>query len=364
MKQLDVNFGKNRTYSITIGTGLLEQVDRYVKDLFNGRKIAVISDLRVMDLYGNKVGERLKEAGFQVSKFAFEPGEKSKTLKTYGEILNFLAEEGFDREDLIVAVGGGVTGDLAGFAAATYMRGIDYVQVPTTLLAQVDSSVGGKTGIDLDKGKNLAGAFWQPKSVICDLEVLETLDEREYASGMGEVVKYGVLSGRYVLDILEKAARCQGLDFQVLEELVYRCIKIKKNLVEADEQDFAIRHMLNLGHTVGHGLEAISGYELSHGQAVSVGIAVMARYMASRGVMYEGDLNHLLEIMEKVGAMADYECDLQELRQAICSDKKISGDEIQLVMPEKLGHCVLETIKLDKLEDILREGFRYHESNN
>lgn len=254
----------SRPYEVTIGRGLLDTVGRQAAGQWKGRSAAVVSDSTVAPLYLNRVKDSLERAGFQVHSFVFPAGEDQKNGGTYLKLLEFLAARRLTRADGLIALGGGVVGDLAGFAAATFLRGIGFLQLPTTLLAAVDSSVGGKTAIDLTNGKNLAGAFYQPQAVLCDLDTLDTLPAEVFADGCAEVIKYGMIGDPALL------ARLETVDFRAdPEELVARCVAQKRNLVEQDEFDTGARQLLNLGHTLGHGVEACSGYTVSHGRAVA-----------------------------------------------------------------------------------------------
>ena len=288
MKIVTVSASKN--YCIKIGSGLLSSIGEEVIKLGKVRKVCIISESTVFPLYGEVIKRSLEAAGFNVVSFVFPAGEAQKNASTYLDAVNYLAEHKLTRTDLIVALGGGVVGDLAGFAAATYLRGIRFVQVPTTLLAAVDSSVGGKTAIDLPAGKNLLGAFWQPALVLCDLDTLTSLPADVFTDGCAEVIKYGILYDPELFSYLEEA----GLAFD-REAVIARCVQWKRDVVAEDEFDTGMRMKLNLGHTIGHGVEARSNFLLSHGKAVAIGMAIVCR--ASQCP----DTGRILRILEQFG---------------------------------------------------------------
>ena len=279
MKSVKISVSKE--YEVLIGHGLINDCGELCRGvLAESVKAAVISDDNVAPLYLERVKAALEKAGFAVVSFVFPHGESSKNGGTYLEILNFLAENQITRTDALIALGGGVVGDITGFAAATYLRGIRFVQIPTSLLAMVDSSVGGKTAIDLPAGKNLAGAFCQPELVICDLDTLDTLSDAFFTDGCAEVIKYGILKDEALFAHLEEKA--QGFD---REYVISRCVELKRDYVTEDEFDTGLRMMLNLGHTVGHAIEKLSAYSVPHGSAVAMGMAIIARACAARGYL-------------------------------------------------------------------------------
>jgi len=260
-----------------------------------------------------------------------------------------LAENEITRNDVIVALGGGVTGDLAGFAAATYMRGMSYVQIPTTLLAMVDSSVGGKTAIDLDSGKNLVGAFWQPKIVICDYSTLLTLPEENYREGCAEVVKYGILRDGELLDLLENSK-------DNIEDIIKKCIEIKRDIVQEDEFDKGTRGLLNLGHTVAHAVEKLTEYKVSHGEAVSVGLAVILKSAAKSGDCSQELCDRVLSLLARLGLPVTTECSEEDILENIDHDKKRSGNEILLIIPLAVGKCEMRKMSLRDARNYLECG--------
>lgn len=341
----------SRTYEVTIGRGLLDTVGRQAAGQWKGRSAAVVSDSTVAPLYLNRVKDSLERAGFRVHSFVFPAGEDQKNGGTYLKLLEFLAARRLTRADGLIALGGGVVGDLAGFAAATFLRGIGFLQLPTTLLAAVDSSVGGKTAIDLTNGKNLAGAFYQPQAVLCDLDTLDTLPAEVFADGCAEVIKYGMIGDPALL------ARLETVDFRAdPEELVARCVAQKRDLVEQDEFDTGARQLLNLGHTLGHGVEACSGYTVSHGRAVAIGMTLVTRAAVAFGRCPAEVLPRLRRLLERYGLPDATAYSAQALYEKTLSDKKRSGDTISLVVPIAWGASQLVRIPVSELPAWIERG--------
>ena len=341
----------SRSYDVCIGPGLLPQAGERLRQMFGPVRAMLVADERVYGLYGAALRESLRASGIETACFVFPQGEESKTLPTYASLLEALCEAKLTRKDLLLALGGGVTGDLGGFAAATYRRGIPYVQLPTTLLAAVDSSVGGKTGVDLAGGKNQAGAFYQPSLVLCDTETLATLPEEERRAGCAEVVKYALLGSEDLFRTLEEdpAEAWSG-------ETIARCVEMKRSYVEGDEFDTGERQFLNLGHTFGHAAEVLSGYALLHGEAVAMGMAAMTRSAAAAGICEEEALRRLLSLLEKLGLPTALPYPAEDLAAAAGTDKKTLGSRITLVVPERIGFCRLETVSTEELPLWLRRG--------
>ena len=341
----------SRPYEVTIGRGLLDTVGRQAAGQWKGRSAAVVSDSTVAPLYLNRVKDSLERAGFRVHSFVFPAGEDQKNGGTYLKLLEFLAARRLTRADGLIALGGGVVGDLAGFAAATFLRGIGFLQLPTTLLAAVDSSVGGKTAIDLTNGKNLAGAFYQPQAVLCDLDTLDTLPAEVFADGCAEVIKYGMIGDPALL------ARLETVDFRVdPEELVARCVAQKRDLVEQDEFDTGARQLLNLGHTLGHGVEACSGYTVSHGRAVAIGMTLVTRAAVAFGRCPAEVLPRLRRLLDRYGLPDATAYSAQALYEKTLSDKKRSGDTISLVVPIAWGASQLVRIPVSELPAWIERG--------
>lgn len=341
----------SRPYEVTIGRGLLDTVGRQAAGQWKGWSAAVVSDSTVAPLYLNRVKDSLERAGFRVHSFVFPAGEDQKNGGTYLKLLEFLAARRLTRADGLIALGGGVVGDLAGFAAATFLRGIGFLQLPTTLLAAVDSSVGGKTAIDLTNGKNLAGAFYQPQAVLCDLDTLDTLPAEVFADGCAEVIKYGMIGDPALL------ARLETVDFRAdPEELVARCVAQKRDLVEQDEFDTGARQLLNLGHTLGHGVEACSGYTVSHGRAVAIGMTLVTRAAVAFGRCPAEVLPRLRRLLERYGLPDATAYSAQALYEKTLSDKKRSGDTISLVVPIAWGASQLVRIPVSELPAWIERG--------
>lgn len=339
-------------YEVLIGSGLLDRAGELVRRaLPKAEKIAVISESTVRPLYGARVRKSLEGAGYIVSEYVLPCGEASKNGANFLKILNFLAENRLTRSDAVAALGGGMVGDLAGFAAASYLRGVACVQFPTTLLAGVDSSVGGKTAIDLDRGKNLAGAFCQPARVICDCDALGTLPEDVFTDGCAEVIKYGVLADAELFAHLEEKGRDFGLEY-VLD----RCVSIKRDYVCADEFDTGLRRQLNLGHTLGHAVEAASNFELSHGKAVAIGMAVVARAAAAEGLCPHECAGRITALLEKFGLPTKTGMDMDTLYGHMLSDKKRLGGTVNIIVPEDIGRCRVLPLPVERAGEFMKAG--------
>ncbi len=336
-------------YDITIGKGILDECGKIIGKLKKKCRAVIITDSNVEPLYFDRVKKSLETEGFQTDKFCFEAGEKSKCADTFVEILEFLASKRITRADLLVALGGGVVGDITGFAAACYLRGIDFVQLPTTLLSAVDSSVGGKTAIDLKAGKNLAGAFYQPIAVICDTDAFDTLPEKEVSCGYAEVVKYGVLfDEEFCIDLAEKRIG--------IADIVEKCVVFKRDVVEKDEFDRGERKLLNLGHTAAHGIEKTSGYTLTHGEAVAVGMVIAARIAENTGICEKGLSKQIEKLLETYNLPVKYDISAKELESAALSDKKRESGVITLVLPERMGKCRLCDVDVTRLYDLFSDA--------
>ena len=341
----------SKTYDVQIGSSLLSTIGEQVKKLCRAEKAAIISDSNVFPLYGEAVKNSLEQAGIDTVSYVFSAGEESKNGSIYLNIVNFLAQNQLTRSDCLIALGGGVVGDMTGFAAATYLRGIDYIQIPTTLLAAVDSSVGGKTAIDLPAGKNLCGAFCQPKLVLCDTDCLNSLPEEIFRDGCAEVIKYGILYDRELFDHLAD----RGLQFD-REEVIARCVQWKRNVVMEDEFDTGARMKLNLGHTFGHGIEAHSNFTVSHGKAVAIGMAIAARTAAAHGICDAQTRNQIIDTIRLFGLPTETDYSAQELYTSALSDKKRSGGTVNLILPETVGACLILPTPVNELRSFIEEG--------
>lgn len=348
-----VRVSASTEYDVLVGNGLLGSATEHIHKLCQGKSICIVSDDTVWAIYGNALESNLSEAGYRCVHFTFPAGEQSKNLQIYGALLCFLAESGLTRNDCVIALGGGVVGDLTGFAAATYMRGIGYVQIPTTLLAMVDSSVGGKTAIDLPNGKNLAGAFYQPKLVLCDTDTLSSLTDRVFRDGCAEVIKYGILYDRNLLASLERSGT--GFD---REAVIARCVELKSRVVAADEYDRGQRMLLNFGHTIGHGIEAVSDYQVSHGCAVAMGMAIVSRACAIKGICGQAIPQQIVKILNAFGLPDTTELCPEKIADAALSDKKRSGDMISLVICKDIGSCDILRVSTEELSGWIQAGLR------
>lgn len=340
-----VTVNASKCYDIKIGSGLLSLAGQEISALGGVSTVAIVSDSNVWPIYGEMLQKNLTDAGFTAVSFVFPAGEESKNAAVYLELLNFLAENRLTRTDLIAALGGGVVGDLAGFAAATYLRGIRFVQLPTTLLAAVDSSVGGKTAIDLPAGKNLAGSFCQPSLVLCDTDTLRTLPAEIFRDGCAEVIKYAILYDHSFFRSLEAT----GIAFQP-EAVIARCVELKRDVVMQDEFDTGARMKLNLGHTIGHGVEILSNFTLSHGKAVAIGTAIVCR--ASQCP----DTDRIVSLLRRFGLPTDTDAAAEDIYRYTLSDKKRTGDSINLIIPHAIGNCAIVPAKISDLLTFIKAG--------
>ena len=334
----------SRNYEVRIGSGLLATLGENIPA--KAKKVCIVSETNVWPLHGNAAVKSIEAAGFEVTTFVFPAGEESKCGATYLELVNFLAESRLTRTDCLVALGGGVVGDLTGFAAATFLRGIPFIQVPTTLLAAVDSSVGGKTAIDLPAGKNLCGAFYQPSLVLCDTDTLKTLPEDIFRDGCAEVIKYGVLYDPALFATLQE----QGMDFD-RETVITRCVELKRDVVAEDEFDTGARMKLNLGHTIGHGVEALSHFQLSHGKSVAIGMAIVARSACDPATR-----DAILNILSRFGLPVDTTSTAEELYTCALSDKKRAGGTVSLIIPRAIGDCAIVPTPVADVKAFIEKG--------
>ena len=349
MTTIEVNASKH--YTVEIDSGLLPGLGPRIAALGGAQRVCIVSDSNVWPLYGAAADASLHAAGLETCAFVFPAGEASKNGATYLELLTFLAENRLSRSDILVALGGGVVGDLTGFAAATYQRGIRFVQVPTTVLAAVDSSVGGKTAIDLPAGKNLAGAFCQPSLVLCDIDCLATLPDDIFRDGCAEVIKTAILFDEPLFMELVRS----GLNFD-REAVIAACVRHKRDIVVADEFDRGQRNLLNLGHTFGHAAERLSDFSLSHGKAVAIGTALAARCAVSLGLADQGTATRIMWLLEKFGLPIFTHYSSKALANAALSDKKRSGDSVKLILPKAVGRCAIFPTPIRELESIIQAG--------
>ena len=330
------------TYDILIDKGCLSGIGQALREHFRPCTIAILSDDKVFPLYGKAVTDSLQAAGFRTVAHVIPNGEQSKTLDNVTAFIDCMVQAQVTRTDMVLALGGGVVGDMAGFAAATYLRGIEFVQVPTSLLAQVDSSVGGKTGYDIPQGKNLVGAFWQPSVVLIDPDTLSTLPERYLNDGMAEVIKYGCIKSAGLFRLLKK-----GRDELDIENIIHRCVSIKRDVVQKDEKESGERKLLNFGHTIGHALEKIYEYKkLSHGEAVAIGMVMMTKASEKDGYSPKGTANKIAELCEMYNLPTHDDSEVRDIAFAAQSDKKSSGHNIDVVILKSIGDATVSTMDL------------------
>ncbi len=339
------------SYDVIIGGGVLADVGAYLKNIGIKGKIAVVCDSNVAPLYLEKIEEALQAAGYDSVHFVFKAGEESKNITTLSEILEFFAENNLTRRDITIALGGGVTGDMTGFAAGIYMRGISYVQIPTTLLSAVDSSVGGKTAVDLNAGKNLAGVFIQPKTVVCDIDTLDTLSDKIYADGMAEVIKTAVLGDKELFEALEK-----NNPREIDEYIISRCVSYKGKIVSEDEFEVGVRKLLNLGHTPAHSIEKLSEYKISHGSAVAMGLAIIARACVVEKTLSVSDGERIVNLIKKYTLPISCDFTSSELANVARFDKKRHGNSISIIKIRAIGDCFIEKYNLEDIESFLKKG--------
>ena len=341
MKTINVKVEKQ--YDVLVGEGLLGKAGKLIADVDRKiQKLMIVSDSNVAPLYMSDLRASLEAAGFEVFDFVFEAGEQSKTLNTIGNILGALAKAAFTRTDAVVALGGGVATDMTGFAASIFLRGIKVFQIPTSLLAQVDASVGGKTGVDLPEGKNLVGAFWQPNLVIADTALLSSLSDQVFTEGMAEVIKYAFILDK---DLYRKLLTRVTKDSPELEDVVARCIELKAQVVSQDEHDNGLRQLLNFGHTIGHVIEACSNFTVSHGFAVAKGMERI-----SRGSPVHGDLVQMLKFYE---LPFDDPISADQIMAGIMNDKKKRGSNITAVLVNEIGKGELKPMPIEDFRNYL-----------
>lgn len=346
-------------YEILIGGGLLTELPEDLPRVINTRKLALITDETVKELITEDLARILEEAGFETKVFSFPAGEASKRMETVVELARSMVRAGFDRKCVVLGVGGGVVGDMAGFLASIYMRGVPYIQVPTTLLAQVDSSVGGKTGVDLPEGKNLLGTFYQPKRVYIDYGVLASLPWEQFRNGLAEVVKYGCIWDRRLFEFLENRSQLLFLyDPDTLEHIICESCRIKAEVVSQDEREAGLRRVLNFGHTLGHALEAALNYEILHGEAVSVGMVAAARLSEALGVAEEPVAERIEALLERLGLPVRFpkEVSSEKLLRFLASDKKVWHGRLTMVLLKRIGEFAFyEDPPAEKIMEVLEK---------
>lgn len=334
----------SKCYDILIGKGLLNTCGELSAAAVKARRAAIVTDDNVDRYYGERAVRSFEKAGFTVVKFVFPHGEASKSHSVLLKLYDFLAENGFTRSDILVALGGGVVGDLTGFAAATYMRGIEFIQIPTTVLSQVDSSVGGKTAVDISGGKNLVGAFHQPSLVICDTDTLETLTPEFFADGMAEVVKYGMIKSKELFNIL-----CEQDIKSNMPDIIKRCVSIKAQVVANDEFDRGERALLNFGHTLGHAIEKHYDFSgITHGYAVAIGMSVFTHIAENKGICREGTARKLDALLEKCALPRTTDVDMNILYKYSLGDKKRSSSGIDIIICSDIGESKVDKMTIEE----------------
>jgi 3-dehydroquinate synthase len=351
MEQRVIPVRVRQGYDVVIGRDLLKNSGQLVRAAIGDCRLAVVTDSNVAGLYLSPVLASLKAAGYDACSFVFPAGEENKRMNTLSDMLEFFADQHLTRKDCVIALGGGVTGDMAGFAAGCYLRGIRYVQMPTTLLAAVDSSVGGKTAVDLSAGKNLAGLFHQPSLVVCDTDTFETLSADEFANGAAEAIKTGILDDEALFSLFEAGDARQNIS-----DIVEQCVAFKARIVEADETETGIRKTLNLGHTAGHAIERCSDFTIPHGHAVAAGLAIIARAAERLGWAKEPIARRIEHALARNGLPITTSFSAEALAEAALSDKKRAGGTITLVVPNKIGDCALVEVPVEDLLRVFRAG--------
>ena len=346
MQYSTIHVDASRNYDILIGRGILARLGEFVRPLLGSCRLAVLTDSNVDALYGSAIIDNLQTAGYNACKYVIPAGEASKCADNLLAFLNFMAGEQLTRSDAVVAFGGGVVGDLGGLSASLYLRGVKYIQVPTTLLAAVDSSVGGKTAIDIPAGKNLVGSFYQPSLVCCDTALMDTLHPEIYRDGCAEVIKYGMILDAGLYDTLHT------LPFD-REAVVARCVEIKRDVVQQDEFDNGVRGLLNFGHTFGHAIEKLSNFGVSHGEAVAKGMVIAARIAPLCGLCDVAD--ELSALLVQYGFDISCPYNAQQVYDALLSDKKRRGGKISVVLPRAVGDCVLHDMPVEELKELLEK---------
>ncbi len=348
MKTIEVK--TNHPYTVLIGEQLLPRTAELIKDVCNYQKVAIISDDMVADYYLNTVVSSFS-TDKQVFCYIFPHGEQSKSADTLLQIYHFLAQNQFTRSDLIIALGGGVVGDLAGFAASSFLRGVPYVQIPTTLLAQVDSSVGGKTAINIPAGKNLVGSFYQPARVLCDTNTLSTLSKVNFSSGIAEVIKYACIYDRSLFE------QIQDIQHANMTDIITRCIQIKADIVCKDEFDTGMRMILNFGHTIGHAIEKHYHFSTyTHGQGVAIGMVKMTQLSEKAGLTQPGCAQQIIKLCQSVGLPTDCEIDTQTLFDICCLDKKNLNQSIHLILLKEIGTCLIHKLSHSEFQAFLNQS--------
>ncbi|MBT3318755.1 MAG: 3-dehydroquinate synthase [Clostridia bacterium] len=356
MKSITVKTAQNE-YILSVGRGFKHKIAGLLKETYPKSKFAIITDDNVSALYEKEIAKTFDELDLRYDVITIKPGEKSKSMSVFSDINSFLAQKNYNRADVIVALGGGVVGDLAGFVASAYLRGISFVQIPTTLLAQIDSSVGGKTAINIPEGKNLVGAFYQPSAVYIDMDFLTTLKSVDFADGMAELIKYAAIKDAQMFETLEESDKIDA-NSEILEELIVRCLQIKRDVVIEDELDRGERMKLNYGHTIGHGLErmcAKSGRHITHGQGVARGMAAITAASEALGQTLPGTTERIIAVLKKQELPTDIDgFDKDEILQGILVDKKNMAEMLNIILIDEIGKVYIHEINSGEVERYLK----------
>ncbi len=354
MKRVKVRLGSN-SYEIYIGSGILSRLGYWLKEIGFADRLVIITNPVVKELYGETLSQNLIQEGFKVLTLTVPDGEEQKSLETAGRLYQELADAQAERMTPILALGGGVIGDLAGFVAATYLRGVPLIQIPTTLLSQVDSSIGGKVAVDHGQIKNKIGVFYQPKLVVADITTLQTLPVEELNNGLAEVVKYAVIRDHKFFDYLEGSLeRVKSLDTETLEKVVHKSAKIKGEIVEKDERDLGLRHILNYGHTIGHAIESVSNFNIRHGPAVAIGMVAAGKIASELGILAKDELVRLKSLIRQADLPVKLpELDVEKMTEAIKQDKKIREGKIRFVLLGTIGKVLVSEVSPELIKKVL-----------
>lgn len=350
----EINIETSKSYKAIIGYDILNNISDYIKKFRTETKVIIITDDIVNSLYVDNLVDNLRKNQFYPQRYIIKNGEKSKNMDIIIDILNFLADNKVNRHDIILSVGGGVVGDISGFVASIYLRGIDFIQIPTTFLSAIDSSVGGKTGVNLKNGKNLVGTFNQPLEVICDWKTFNTLSDKVFSEGVSEALKYGVLFDENLFKLIaDKKLEKNSKD---LPYIIKKCIELKAKIVKDDEYDRGNRQLLNLGHTIAHSIEKLSGFKIHHGIAVAIGLAIITKASESSNMTEIGTYEKIKLALEKNNLPIEINYSSEDLYEYAKLDKKILGDYINLIIPEKIGKSNIIQYDLDKLYEFIQKG--------
>ncbi len=346
-----ITINASTSYNIYVGNGILNDSGKLISQHTQSKRAVVVTDDIVDKLYSDRVISSLEQSGITTYKFVFKNGEESKCHRTLIELYDFLSDRQITRSDFLVALGGGVVGDLTGFAASTYLRGIDFVQIPTTLLAQTDSSIGGKTAVDIKSGKNLVGSFKQPLCVVTDIDVLDSLSDDNFSDGMSEIIKYAMIKSKSMFDKLYNEDIHKNL-----HDVIVECINIKKNVVEGDEYDKGQRMLLNFGHTIGHSIEKYYNYTgITHGKAVSIGMCLMTEITENSGVTKSGTTDRLVECLEKYNLPVKTDIAMSELVNTCLNDKKRENDFINIIVCDDIGCSSIRKLPINEFVELMGE---------